>query len=807
MPSSTMQRSIQSISESSRLQAESTTPITSRTRNYYKLKPTLYAPSVGVNPEQVTSPTTAAIPSTISSDVDVVSVETPSGNANPTTTTPDVKTGNGPDERKPPKFGYKSGVPMFRPVEEYPTDVDLTPTPTATTVHVDPEVSPPNDVITVANIKKVSATQNKPSLPRTTVDILSADLRGGGGQSIPAVTLVQVNTKFTKTYEGPLLTVDTTDKNGLPTKLVLIESPKHNAPLAPVTTDAEFIRTYRGPIHTVLMMNRDGAPITMLMVESTIRPINAKITPSVTMVAIGGKIAETYRGVIQTLDTTDQNGKPTTLLMVESTIVPTPSVTMITVDSKFAKTYQGSIRTVHTTNKDGNPTTLLMIESTIDPNNAPSVTLAADNNFEETYVADGRLQTIGTTNADGSSTTMLMFEVPITTTGTQTASNASATAPSTQPTKSSTNLNDVLGYRVIYFGAHYLPTLLAVILSMFWKVIDTDIKRIEPFYLLSHPAGTSAETLTENLLFGNSMIIPFQAAWRRQWIVCLSAIIYCPLLTGVQFLASSAISLTTHRKCDGFAKKRTCGIPFVVVQSSAARALQGVLGAVVLAVIAIVLLQRRRKSLLHSEPWSLAGLATMLADWSATKTAFSRIRVSDSEEDLKRTVMGRKNKYRLVETTYHEKPHLGIELVGDPNEATSTDMEVMVPESETSEIYSRQERSRRPPMLKTATLIIFTLFLCGMLSVILIYSLTYSSLIEHFMSGQGRGVNILFIALGVTVRFGWEPIDRGAYHGFLLPLQLTVSQRPVTSKYSTPSLSGTGQCQPSYGTTPAHSPW
>jgi hypothetical protein len=132
--------------------------------------------------------------------------------------------------------------------------------------------------------------------------------------------------------------------------------------------------------------------------------------------------------------------------------------------------------------------------------------------------------------------------------------------------------------------------------------------------------------------------------------------------------------------------------------------------------------------------------------------------------------MGRKNKYRLVETTYHEKPHLGIELVGDPNEATSTDMEVMDPESETSEIYRRQERSRRPPMLKTATLIIFTLFLCGMLSVILIYSLTYSSLIEHFMSGQGRGVNILFIALGVTVRFGWEPIDRGAYHGFLLPL-------------------------------------
>jgi hypothetical protein len=102
-------------------------------------------------------------------------------------------------------------------------------------------------------------------------------------------------------------------------------------------------------------------------------------------------------------------------------------------------------------------------------------------------------------------------------------------APAPEPSSSL-----FLSTNAIYFGAHYLATILAVLLSLLWRIIDTDLRRLEPFYQLSQPTGTS---LTENLLFTSIFVLPIHAVRRRQWSVLLSTMIYCPLLTLVQILA------------------------------------------------------------------------------------------------------------------------------------------------------------------------------------------------------------------------------------------------------------------------------
>ena len=552
------------------------------------------------------------------------------------------------------------------------------------------------------------------------------------------VTMVPVDAKFAATYGGEIRTVVTTDGNGKATTEFMLQStvfPTAEVTMVPV--DAKFAATYSGEIKTVVTTDQYGKATTEFMVESTMFP-----TAEVTLVPVNSKYAATYSGEIKTVVTTDQYGKATTEFMVESTIFPTAEVTLVPVNSKFAATYSGEIITVLTTDKHGKATTQLLIESTITP------TTTSRSPFEATYVADGRLATILTTGPNGSPTTVLAFEIPATPSSTPTPSTHAPAASS----------HSKFDYRVVYFGAHYLPTLLAVLLSILWKPIDTDIKRLEPFYLLSSPQGAPSSALTENLLFSNTLLIPFHALRQRQWIVFLSAIIYCPLLTLVQFLASSAVSLSTTEHCDPFRPTRTCGDPFVVVSIGMVRGLQGVLGAVVVGVIGIVLLQRRREVGLFDEPWSLVGLAGLMVDWGRVRAGFEG--VGDTEAEVEAKVKGSGRRWRIYEGVFEGQRQVGVEIVEDTQEA-GAEAWSDIPVQDSGEIYRSPRRSPRPPMLKTATLVLFVAFLCAVLGIILTYSLTYASPIEHFLSGQSISVTILFIAFGITVRFGWEPIDRG----------------------------------------------
>lgn len=262
-------------------------------------------------------------------------------------------------------------------------------------------------------------------------------------------------------------------------------------------------------------------------------------------------------------------------------------------------------------------------------------------------------------------------------------------------------------------------------------MIDTDLRRLEPFYLLSQPTGT---ILTENLLFTSILVLPIHAVRRRQWSILLSTVIYCPLLTVVQMLAASAVFLATPEVCDPFAPTRTCGDPYVATRHFVARMLEVALGCVVFTILAIIWFQSKRKCLLHAEPWSIAGLATLLADGT----------VMEGDEGLAEGY-----KYRLVEWTHNGDTFLALESVRD---------------AEPDTVFSHTKHAH----IESWNVTTFTFFMCGVLTLILVYRFTTDSTIEPSMSGQSVWVNLRFMALGITIRCGWEPIERGKFHYLVL---------------------------------------
>ena len=68
----------------------------------------------------------------------------------------------------------------------------------------------------------------------------------------------------------------------------------------------------------------------------------------------------------------------------------------------------------------------------------------------------------------------------------------------------------------VSFGFRYAPTVVAVLYSLIWAWIDSDVRRMQPWFELSRPDGAAAETsLLLNYPSEFLAFIPFRAFKRR----------------------------------------------------------------------------------------------------------------------------------------------------------------------------------------------------------------------------------------------------------------------------------------------------
>ena len=158
-----------------------------------------------------------------------------------------------------------------------------------------------------------------------------------------------------------------------------------------------------------------------------------------------------------------------------------------------------------------------------------------------------------------------------------------------------------------FFFWKYLPTIVYVGYGVLWQITDYQVKRLEPFYQLSQPSGsTAAESLNMDYLTFYNFLTPFKAARFKQWAVLYSAL-------GTLMATSLAptfqnASLTTDQASDPQDHDRPK--TYVRIDPIWSRLLTATL--VIVAVFGTLLFFKlRRKSGLLSDPSGIAGIAAM----------------------------------------------------------------------------------------------------------------------------------------------------------------------------------------------------
>jgi hypothetical protein len=162
-----------------------------------------------------------------------------------------------------------------------------------------------------------------------------------------------------------------------------------------------------------------------------------------------------------------------------------------------------------------------------------------------------------------------------------------------------------------FFCWKYLPTLIFVTYGVLWQIMDFEIKRLEPYYQLSKPAGnTAAESLNLDHLSLWSYLVPFKAFRLRQWAVFCSAVGNLLTTSVCPSLQNPSIKFDTNPSCTSDTCPPNQHHFFVRIEPGWSRALTAFL--LITAVLAMVLfVQLGRKSGLLSDPKGIAGIAAM----------------------------------------------------------------------------------------------------------------------------------------------------------------------------------------------------
>lgn len=174
------------------------------------------------------------------------------------------------------------------------------------------------------------------------------------------------------------------------------------------------------------------------------------------------------------------------------------------------------------------------------------------------------------------------------------------------------NVDDVSIWQ--FFVWKYLPTMITVFYATLFSVIDSNIRRLEPYYQLSKRQGALA-TASLNLdhLTMFQYFVPFNAARLSQWAVFFSSIANIVAATIALTLQNAAVDFkTTLRENDPNSDDRPHDIKNFIVTIDApwSRALTSAYVVVGL-ILVFLFFQMRRKSGLLSDPRGIAGIASM----------------------------------------------------------------------------------------------------------------------------------------------------------------------------------------------------
>ncbi len=147
-----------------------------------------------------------------------------------------------------------------------------------------------------------------------------------------------------------------------------------------------------------------------------------------------------------------------------------------------------------------------------------------------------------------------------------------------------------------YLIGRIIPTIVAVLFTIPWLILDAAVKEMEPYYQLKKPDGASAaNSLCMNYSSAITGVALFKSAYKGRFAVLWSSLIAMSILP-LAPLSSEAAYIGFIGKCTATSDRQAC-IPRVSVYplALAARLAQAILSlfAVLILFLAIVIVRRK----------------------------------------------------------------------------------------------------------------------------------------------------------------------------------------------------------------------
>ncbi|KAK4663183.1 hypothetical protein QC763_606380 [Podospora pseudopauciseta] len=359
------------------------------------------------------------------------------------------------------------------------------------------------------------------------------------------------------------------------------------------------------------------------------------------------------------------------------------------------------------------------------------------------------------------------------------------TVPTDTPKEPQAEVSVYFISRAQYFVGFFLPTILAVMLTIPIRMIDMAAKQYQPWHALTQRMGVPAE---ESLCLRtggfHGIVSSFKAMATGQMLMVLTTLLTIASVFLVP-LSSEAVALKLHGSCTP-TNFNGCAMTLGVFLGPA-RATTALLSFMVVLLILIMIVLRKWRTGVAANPWTIAGIGS-LATNRETRAAFCSL-PPDKGKGLShdKLVNGFGDRtFRLG----HFFNHYGIPEYGvmasranvtivRPDRPDSVSTGTTSPQHELLEGQNSNAKAERHLpflMLSYSGRIAFLLPLTGIMAVVLYYNNTGGDTgFERFMSTQNFGVRSLFTLMGVGITLFWSAFFTSL--AILSPYQL-MSQSP-----------------------------
>ncbi|KAH7370109.1 hypothetical protein BKA65DRAFT_561585 [Rhexocercosporidium sp. MPI-PUGE-AT-0058] len=322
------------------------------------------------------------------------------------------------------------------------------------------------------------------------------------------------------------------------------------------------------------------------------------------------------------------------------------------------------------------------------------------------------------------------------------------------------NTEDVVYYfsKRDYIVGAFLPTIIAVLFSIPWGIVDTAAKEMEPFVRLASDEGASARfSLCLDYPGDFLLASPFKSLFRGHWIILLTSTMNLASLL-LAPLASETVFISLQGTCNAETNGQFC-VPTLSVYPPAARVLQAVLALLAIFLLFVTIFARRRSTGVYANPHSLAAVATLFHH-PRLIDIFRNVPPATREKALETFLQA--HSYKMGH--YEQNQRTAYGMLVDPKDQGEPEGYTYINLNGGLSVSTSSAGNQARKMKRAAQVLFFTCALAALTAIVLWYRFSTSeNIIFTFMQSQSVGVRFLFTTFGVLIRLFWD-YARAAIH-------------------------------------------